>query len=62
MELEVYVHVHHGQVGRVELAEDEGGLGGDRLEAEGLRALGCVRPEGVGGKEHGLARVAARIT
>ena len=40
---------------RLELLEDEGGLRGDRLEAELLRALGRARAEGVARQQRRLA-------
>ena len=39
VELEVGVQVGHGETRRVQLVTDEGRLGRDGLEAEGLRAL-----------------------
>ena len=48
MELEVHIKENHGQLGRLKLAEDEGGLQRDCSEAKLLRALECVRSVHVG--------------
>ena len=55
VQLEVRVEEDHRVVGRLDLVEDERGLGGDHLEAELLGALGHVRAEGVARQQRRLA-------
>eukprot|EP00964_Phaeocystis_antarctica_P101107 scaffold66611_cov65-Phaeocystis_antarctica.AAC.10 len=55
VELQVGVEEDDGQVGRLELAQDECGLHGDDLEAEVLGALGRSPPKRVGRQQQRLA-------
>merc|ERR1719174_2465167 len=55
VELQVSVEEDHGQLGRLQLAENERRLHGDGVEAEILAALRTSRPKRVGWQKCGLA-------